>query len=94
MSVLNTVDRVETKYPLVRKFGEPNFDANVYTTNLLKENGEAELKKNRDKLKDGHRYMQKEIGTYLYENSKSFLKTSESLRTVHNEFEELKTMMD
>ena len=66
----------------------------AYTNDLLRAGGEQDLKKNRDKLKDGHRYLQKEIGTYLFENSHCFLKTSNSLRKVHNEFEELKTMLD
>ena len=44
MSVLNVVDRVETKYPFVRKFGEPNFNPEQYAKDLLKDNGEQDLK--------------------------------------------------
>ena len=43
-------------------------------------------------LKDAHRYMQKEVNAYLFDNYESFLNTSDSLRQVHSEFEELKTM--
>ena len=44
MSILNVVDRVETKYPFVRKFAEPNFDAEKYAIDLLNDNGEQELR--------------------------------------------------
>ena len=44
MSVLNVVDRVETKYPFVRKFGEASFDPEKYAKDLLKDNGEQDLK--------------------------------------------------
>lgn len=43
-------------------------------------------------LKDARRYMSKEVNAYLFDNYGSFLRTSESLRQVHSEFEELKTM--
>ena len=94
MGVLNVVDRVETKYPFVRQFGEKNFNVEKYTKELLENNGEESLKRNKDKLKNGHNYLQKEIGAYMFDNYTSFLKTSESLRNIHSEFEELKTMLD
>lgn len=44
-------------------------------------------------LKEGHNYLQKEIGGYLYDNYVCFMKTSESLKSINHEFEELKTML-
>lgn len=43
-------------------------------------------------LKDAHRHMGKEVNSYLFDNYGSFLETSESLRQVHADFEELKSM--
>ena len=43
-------------------------------------------------LKEAKGYMSKEVTAYLFDNYGSFLRTSESLRQVHSEFEELKTM--
>ena len=43
-------------------------------------------------LKDARKYMQNEVNSYMFDNYQSFLGTSESLKAVHAEFEELKTM--
>ena len=43
-------------------------------------------------LTDARHYLHREVNAYLGENYQSFLRTSESLKQVHAEFEELKTM--
>ena len=36
--------------------------------------------------------MQNEVSSYMFDNYRSFLNTSDSLKKVYDEFEELKTM--
>lgn len=76
----------------MRSYGDPSFDVDVNTRDLLKANGEEGLQKQMSVLRDSHKYMQKEINTYLFDHYPSFLQTSESLKQVYAEFEELKTM--
>lgn len=86
------LDRVETKFPFVRSYGETTFDVDKNTKDLLQANSEEGLRKNMSVLKEAKGYMSKEVTAYLFDNYGSFLRTSESLRQVHSEFEELKTM--
>ena len=81
----------------MRKFGDKDFQVDAHIKEVLKSAPNASdegLRKNRDKFKEASRYINKEIGSYLYENVDSFIKASDSLRSVHTEFEELKTMLD
>ena len=86
------LDRVETKFPFVRSYGETTFNVDKNTKDLLQANSEEGLRKNMSVLKEAKGYMSKEVTAYLFDNYGSFLRTSESLRQVHSEFEELKTM--
>ena len=76
----------------MRSFGDPNFDVDKKTKDLLATNNDEGLRKRMSELKDARRYMGREVNAYLFDNYKAFLSTSESLRQVHSEFEELKTM--
>jgi len=61
---------------------------------VLAYNNESDLKQTHAALKQGHKYFQKEIGSYLYNHYTSFMKTSESIKNINHEFEELKTMLN
>ena len=51
------LDHVETKYPFVRVYGDPGFNVDSNTRELLKASTEEELRKQATVFKDAHRHI-------------------------------------
>ena len=88
------LDRVESKFPFVRQFGEKDFDSDRYIKDFISKNKGDTFKASLDKLDKGHKCMQKEIANFLQEQKNNFLSTADSLNQIHGEFEELRAMLN
>ena len=73
--------------------GQPVFNVDQYVKENIKEKDVKELDKIHKDVKTGYGMLQREMQNGLFEHYECFLKVSDSLKDIHHEFQELKTML-